>query len=48
MTDEVIARSLDGRAEVRLGDRRLEVERRDEDSRAYTCPLELVTAALAS
>ena len=48
MTDEVYVRSLHGRAEVRFADHVLEVERRDTDSRVYTCPLELVTAALGS
>ena len=48
MMDEVCVRILDGRAEVRFADRVLEVERRDQDSRAYTCPLELVAAALGS
>ncbi len=32
----------------RFADHVLEVERRDTDSRAYTCPLELVTAALGA
>jgi hypothetical protein len=35
-------------AEVQIGDRMLEVERRDSDARTYTCPIELVTAALGS
>ena len=48
MTDEVYVRSINGRAEVRFEDHVLEVERRDTDSRAYTCPLELVVAALGS
>lgn len=37
-----------GHAQVRIGDRELHVDRRDDDARAYTCPVELVTAALGS
>ena len=46
--DEVYVRILDGRAEVRFADHVIEVERRDTDGRVYTCPLELVTAALGA
>jgi len=35
-----------GRAQVQVGDRVLQVDRRDNAERAYTCPIELVTAAL--
>jgi hypothetical protein len=37
-----------GRAQVHIGDRVLQVDRRDDASRTYTCPIELVTAALGS
>lgn len=33
-------------AEVRIGERVLAVDRRDNQGRTYTCPIELVTAAL--
>ena len=44
----VSARYSAGHAEVRIGDRLLEVDRRDNDLRTRTCPIELVTAALGS
>jgi hypothetical protein len=31
-----------------VGDRLLHVERRDDQARTYSCPIELVTAALGS
>lgn len=37
-----------GHAQVRVGDRLLHVERRDDQARTYSCPIELVTAALGS
>jgi hypothetical protein len=46
--DTVQVRYVDGGAEVRIGERLLEVQRRDNDSRVYTCPIELVSAALGS
>jgi hypothetical protein len=46
--DTVSVRYLDGGAEVRLGDRLLQVQRRDNDARTDTCPIELVSAALGS
>jgi hypothetical protein len=47
--DSVVrARYLSGRAEVWVGDRPLQVERRDEEDRTYGCPIEFVTAALSS
>jgi len=48
MMDEVRVRYVGGLAEVRIGNRVLEVDRRDNDARAYTCPVELVSAALGS
>ena len=48
MSDTVRVRYADGRAEVRMGDRALHVERRDRDGRSDTCPIELVSAALGS
>ena len=47
-TDPVVVHYADGHAEVRIGDRTLDVDRRDDVSRANTCPIELVTAALGS
>ena len=44
----VSARYSAGHAEVQIGDRLLEVDRRDNDLRTRTCPIELVTAALGS
>jgi hypothetical protein len=44
----VYVRYVDGQAQVRIGARSLEVERRDDAGRTHTCPLELVTAALGS
>jgi hypothetical protein len=35
-------------AEVQIGERVLQVDRRDNAARTYTCPIELVTAALGS
>ena len=46
--DTVQVRYVDGSAEVRIGERRLQVQRRDNDARSDTCPIELVTAALGS
>ena len=48
MTDVVQVHYAAGRAEVRIGDRVLQVDRRDNDARDYTCPIELVSAALGS
>ena len=38
----------DGHARVQIGDRELRVDRRDDDARGHTCPVELVAAALGS
>ncbi len=46
--DTVQVRYHDEQAQVRIGDRVLAVERRDNTERDYTCPIELVTAALGS
>jgi hypothetical protein len=46
--DVVSVRYSKGHARVQIGDRLLDVERRDDDARAHTCPIELVTAALGS
>ena len=46
--DPVVVRYADGHAQVQIGDRALEVDRRDDASRTRTCPIELVTAALGS
>jgi hypothetical protein len=47
-TDPVVVRYVDGHAQVQIGDRALTVDRRDDRSRTYTCPIELITAALGS
>jgi len=47
-TDPLIARYVDGHATVRIGERELAVDRRDDESRTHTCPIELVAAALGS
>jgi hypothetical protein len=44
----VRVRYLDGHAEVHIGDRALQVERRDTNRRNNTCPIELVSSALGS
>lgn len=41
-------RCVDGHAQVHIGDRVIEVDRRDNALRTKTCPVELVTAALGS
>ena len=46
--DTVRVRYADGCAEVRIGERLLQVQRRDNEERAYTCPVELVSTALGS
>jgi len=46
--DVARARYVQGRAEVTIGSNAFDVERRDDERRAYTCPIELVTAALGS
>jgi len=48
MSDRVRVQWAEGRAQVRIGDRVLAVERRDEDGRIFSCPVELVSAALGS
>ena len=46
--DKVRVRYAGGGAEVRIGERLLQVQRRDNDTRTDTCPIELVSAALGS
>ena len=46
--DFVRVQYADGGAEVRIGERLLQVQRRDNDTRTNTCPIELVSAALGS
>jgi hypothetical protein len=48
MSDIVHVQYAGGQAEVRIGLRTLQVERRDDDQRASVCPIELVSAALGS
>jgi hypothetical protein len=44
--ERVQVRYVDGRANVRIGERALTIDRRNDLSRADSCPIELVTAAL--
>ena len=44
----VRVRYASGHAQVQIGERELHVDRRDDEARANTCPIELVTAALGS
>jgi len=46
--DTVRVQYTDGGAEVQVGERLLHVQRRDNDARTNTCPIELVSAALGS
>jgi hypothetical protein len=46
--DRIAVRYRGGHASVRIGDRELTIDRRDDPLRAYTCPIELLTAALGS
>ena len=46
--DVVRARLTEGQAEIQIGERLIEVDRRDNDARANSCPIELVSAALGS
>jgi hypothetical protein len=48
MADTVHVRYAGGGAEVKIGERRLQVQRRDNDTRTSTCPIELISAALGS
>jgi hypothetical protein len=48
MTDLVQVHYTDGRAEVQIGNRALQVERRDNDARDHTCPIELVSVSLGA
>ena len=48
MSDLVRVQYADGQAEVHIGERVLHVERRDDDARAASCPMELISAALGS
>jgi hypothetical protein len=48
MKDLVRARYVDGRAVIEMEGRTLQVDRRDDDTRIGSCPLELISAALAS
>ena len=48
MRDTVWARYENGRASIEMEGRNLQVARRDDDSRIGSCPLELLSAALAS
>jgi hypothetical protein len=48
MSDAVSARYVAGRALIEMEGRSLQAERRDDDTRVGSCPLELISAALAS
>ena len=48
MSDMVRVQYAAGQAQVRIGQRVLQVERRDDDQRSSSCPIELVSAALGS
>ena len=48
MTNRVRVHYAAGQAEVQIGERVLQVERRDNDARTSVCPVELVSAALGS
>lgn len=47
MNDLVTARYVDGRALIEMQGRDLLVERRDDEARLGSCPLELLSTALA-
>jgi hypothetical protein len=44
----VHARLSEGQAEIHIGERLLQVDRRDNDARTTTCPIELISAALGA
>jgi hypothetical protein len=46
MSDIVRVQYAAGQAQVRIGQRTLQVERHDDDQRTSLCPIELVSAAL--
>jgi hypothetical protein len=48
MSDIVRVQYAGGQAQVRIGPRTLQVERRDDEQRGSVCPVELVSAALGS
>ena len=48
MSDIVRVQYAAGQAQVCIGQRTLQVERRDDDQRSSSCPVELVSAALGS
>jgi hypothetical protein len=48
MSDIVRVQYAAGQAQVRIGQRTLLVESRDDDQRSSSCPIELVSAALGS
>jgi hypothetical protein len=47
-TDTVRVHYTGAHAQVEIGERTFTVDRRDNADRSYTCPIELVTAALGS
>ena len=47
-SDVARVRYVQGRAEITIGSKTFDIERRDDEGRAHSCPIELVTAALGS
>jgi len=48
MKDTVVAHYVNNSAVIDMEGRGLQVDRRDDDTRIGSCPLELISAALAS
>ena len=48
MKDTVVAHYVNNGAAIDMEGRSLQVDRRDDDTRIGSCPLELISAALAS
>jgi hypothetical protein len=48
MSDVVRVHYKAGQAQVRVGNRTLQVDRRDNGGRSYTCPIELISASLGA
>ena len=46
--NSVLINFKDGRANVQLGDRKIEIARRDAHALDYLCPVEMISAALGS
>ena len=48
MSDSLSVDYVSGQAQVTIGDRSFTVDRRDNDARTLSCPVQLVSAALGS